>query len=275
MTKRVFLKALLGLALAFGTAARANAEDALSRVKAAGSLKVGTETASAPFDFSDAGQHVGLNVDLFQEVGQEIGVRIDWVSLPREAVLPGLDAGKFDMVAGPATITKARIQRYRFLPPIAEATEALIKRKGDTSILKPADMAGKTVGAGKASSQLAQLKAYAKTLPLRVTVREYVGNDDAYADLARGRLAAVASSLTDITVVAKQRSDTFDVVDPPFGPKSFLGYIVAKDADHAALADAVQAAILKIKADGRLAALQKKWFGAVFDTPDAVREPAL
>ena len=42
-----------------------------------------------------------------------------------------------------------------------------------------------------------------------------------------------------------------------------------------ALADAVQAAMLKIKADGRLAALQKKWFGAAFDTPDAVTDPAL
>jgi len=29
-------------------------------------------------------------------------------------------AGKFDMVAGPATITKARMERYRFTPPIAE-----------------------------------------------------------------------------------------------------------------------------------------------------------
>ncbi len=275
MIKRMVLTSMLGLVLASGTAARATAEDALSRVKAAGSLKVGTETPSAPFDFIDAGQHVGLTVDLFQQVGQEIGVKIDWVALPRDAVLPGLEAGKFDMAAGPATITKARLQRFRFLPPIGDVTDALIKRKGDTSIMKPADVAGKTVGAGKASSQLAQLKIYAKTLPARVTVREYAGNDDAYTDLARGRLAAVANSLTDIALVAKQRTDTFELVDPPFGPKSYLGYIIAKDADHAALADAVQAAMLKIKADGRLAALQKKWFGAAFDTPDAVTEPAL
>ena len=275
MTKRVFLKALLGFALTFGLTAAAHAEDALARVKAAGSLKVGTETAFAPFDFIDAGQHVGLNVDLFQEIGQEMGVKIDWVALPWEGVLPGLEAGKFDMVAGPATITKARMQRYRFLPPIGEATDALMKRKGDTSVMKPADIAGKTVGAGKASSQLAQLQDYAKTMPSKVTVREYVGNNEAYADLAAGRLAAVANSLTNIAFVAKQRSDTFEVVDPPFGPKSYFGYISPKDPDHAALADAVQAAMLKIKADGRLAALQKKWFGAAFDTPDAVTEPAL
>ncbi len=204
-----------------------------------------------------------------------MGVKIEWVALPWEGVLPGLEAGKFDMVAGPATITKARMARYRFLPPIGEATDALMKRKGDTSVTKPGDIAGKTVGAGKASSQLAQLQDYAKTLPAKVTVREYVGNNEAYADLAAGRLAAVANSLTNIAFVAKQRSDTFEVVDPPFGPKSYFGYIIPNDSDHAPLADAVQAAILKIKADGRLAAMQKKWFGAAFDTPDAVKEPAL
>ena len=30
-----------------------------------------------------------------------------------------------------------------------------------------------------------------------------------------------------------------------------------------------------MKGDGRLAALQVKWFGASFDTPDAVTDPAL
>ena len=274
MTKRLFLKAALGIALVWGAAGAARAEDALAKVKSAGVLKVGTETAFAPFDFIDAGQHVGLNVDLFAEVGKEMGVKIEWVALPWEGVLPGLDAGKFDMVAGPATITKARMERYRFLPPIGDATDALLKRKGDATVMKPADIAGKVAGAGKASSQLAQLQDYAKTLPGKVTIREYVGNSEAYADLAAGRLSGVANSLTNIAYVAKTRPDTFEVVEPAFGTKSYFGYIIGKDADHAALAEAVEAAILKIKADGRLAALQKTWFGASFDTPDSVPAPA-
>jgi polar amino acid transport system substrate-binding protein len=273
--RRLTIKAAFCLAFALGAGSLAHAEDALARVKAAGELKVGTETAFAPFDFIDAGAHVGLNVDVFAEIGKEMGVKIDWVALPWEGVLPGLEAGKFDMVAGPATITKARMERYRFLPPIGDATDALLKRKGDTSVMKPEDIAGKTVGAGKASSQLAQLQTYAATLPSKVTVREYVGNSEAYADLAAGRIVAVANSFTNIAFVAKQRPDTFEVVLPPFGPKSYFGYIARKDADYASLTDAVQAAILKIKADGRLATLQKKWFGAAFDTPDAVPEPSL
>ena len=274
MNKRFMLKTLAGAAMALCLSGTAFAEDVLARVKASGTLKVGTETAFAPFDYIDAGAHAGLNVDLFAELGKDLGVKIEWVALPWDGVLPGLEAGKFDMVAGPATITKARMERYRFTPPIAEATVALLKRKGDASVMKPADISGKIVGAGKATAQLAQLKAFGDTLPGKVDAREYVGFNEAYADLAAGRIVAVGNSLPNIAFVASQRPDTFEVVKPAFGAKSYFGFIGRKDADYAGLMDAVQADILKMKADGRLATMQKKWFGDSFDTPDAVTEPS-
>ena len=273
MKKRVFLGLALGAAMAasFGTAALA--EDILAKVKASGTMKVGTETEFAPFDFIDSGAHVGLNVDLFAEIGKELGVKIEWVALPWDGVLPGMEAGKFDMVAGPATITKARMERYSFSPPIAEATVALLKRKGDASVMKPEDIGGKIVGAGKATSQLAQMKAFGDTLPGKVDAREYVGFNEAYADLAAGRIVAVGNSLPNIAFVAKQRADTFEVVLPTFGAKSYFGFIGRKDGDYSGLMDAVQGAMLKIKADGRMATIQKKWFGTTFDTPDSVPTP--
>lgn len=274
MQKRSFLKALAGAALLAATAAgAAQADDILSKVKAAGVLKVGTETAFAPFDFIDAGDHAGLNVDLFSELGKELGVRVEWVELPWDGVLPALEAGKFDMVAGPATITKARMERYRFSPPVAEATVALLKRKGDATITKPEDMAGKTIGVAKATSQFAQAKEFSETFSEKPTFREYVSFNEAYADLAAKRVAAVPNSLPNIAFVAKQRPDAFEVVLPPFGKKVYFGYIGRKDSDYAPLMDAVDAAIRRMKADGRLAKLQEKWFGQSFDTPDAVTDP--
>lgn len=275
MSKRGLFKVVLGAAMAMALSSAAYADDVLAKVKAAGVMKVGTETEFAPFDYIDAGAHVGLNVDLFEEIGKELGVKIEWVALPWDGVLPGLEAGKFDMVAGPATITKARMEHYRFTPPIAEATVALMKRKGDKTIMKPEDIAGKVVGAGKATSQLTQLKAFGDTLPGKVEAKEYVGFNEAYADLAAGRIVAVGNSLPNIAFVAKQRPDTFEVVLPTFGTKSYFGFIGRKDADYAPLMDAVQAAMLKIKADGRMAKIQQKWFGTIFDTPDSVPTPNL
>jgi polar amino acid transport system substrate-binding protein len=273
MNRRNFYVMAIAAGFCLGFGANASADDVLAQVKKSGELKVGTETAFAPFDFVDGADHKGLNVDLFAEIGKELGVKVTWVALPWESVLPGLEAGKFDMVAGPATITKARMERYRFSPPIAEATVALLKRAGDKSVNKPEDIAGKPTGGGKASAQLDQLKAFVATLPAKGEVREYVSNNEAYADLAAGRIVAVGNSLPNIAFVASQRPDTFEVVQPPFGIKSYFGYIGRKDPDHAALMDAIDAAMAKIKADGRLAAIQKKWFGLSFDTPEKIVDP--
>ncbi len=270
----MILKTIMAAAVALAVAGVAHAEDALARVKAAGVLKVGTETAFAPFDFIDAGEHTGMNIDVFDAIGKELGVQIEWVTLPWDGVLPGLESGKFDMVAGPATITKERMQHYRFSPPLAEATIAILKKAGDETIQKPEDIAGKAVGSGKATAQLAQLQEYAKTLPSPVEVKEYPSFNEAYADLAAGRIVAVANSFPNIAFVAQQRPDAFAVVEPPFGVKTYFGFPGRADPDYATLMDAIDGAILKMKADGRLAEYQKKWFGVSFDTPDKVTEAA-
>jgi polar amino acid transport system substrate-binding protein len=265
--------AITAAALTIAMSGAASA-DALDNVKKAGVLKVGTETEFAPFDFIDKGKHVGLNVDLFEEIGKELGVKIEWVTLPWDGVLPGLESGKFDIVAGPATITKKRLERYKFSPPIAEATVAFLKKKGDTSIMKPEDVAGKATGSGKATAQLAQVQEFVKKLPKQGEIKEYVGFNEAYADLAAGRIAAVGNSLPNIAFVA-QTSPVFEVVLPTFGVKTYFGFPENADADHVTLNDAVAAAMAKIKADGRMATIQKKWFGVAFDTPAEVKDPAI
>jgi polar amino acid transport system substrate-binding protein len=93
--------------------------------------------------------------------------------------------------------------------------------------------------------------------------------------LPAGRIVAVANSLPNIAFVASQKPDTFEVVLPTFGTKAYFGFIGTKKPEDAALLDAVQAALVKIKADGRMTTAQEKWFGATFETPNEVPEPAL
>ncbi|WP_322081195.1 transporter substrate-binding domain-containing protein [Burkholderia sp. BCC1972] len=251
----------------------AHAGSLLDQVKQHGELVVGTEMQFAPFDFLENGQQAGFNKDLFAAVGQLVGVKVRFIDLPWESVLPGLDAGKFDMVAGPLTVTKARTERYAFSLPIAEATDALLKRTGDGSLKTSADIAGKVVGAGKGSAQLEQLKSYAATLPKPPTIREYVDNNQAYADLATGRIAAVANSLTNIAYVAKQRPAVFSVVQPAFGAKVYFAYALRKDADSASLANAFNAALVTLNKNGTLATLQRKWLGVATALPTEMPTP--
>lgn len=277
MNKRGMLKrsALLCLAMALAPAgAFAQASDALTRVKDTGVLRVGTETAFAPFDMIDeTGKHVGLNVDVFEEIAKEMGVKLQWVTLPWEGVFPALESGQFELIAGPATITKPRVERYRFLTPIADATMGLLKAKGDTTITKPEDVAGKLAGAGKATAALAQIKAYSETLPKPVETREYVSFNEAYADLAAKRISVVVNSLPNISYVARKQPNVFEVVHPTFGAPAYFAFFGTQKPEDQPLLDAVNEALLKIKRDGRLATIQEKWFGVAFETPDIAPAP--
>ena len=187
--------------------------------------------------------------------------------------MPGLEAKKFDLVIAPVTITKERMKRYSFSVPIADATAALMKRADDKSIMKPEDIAGKTVGGQKGTSQLEQLKAFAAKLPKPVEIKEYVDNNQSYADLAASRIDAAVNSLPNLAYAAAQRADTFAVVLPPFGQPTYFSWVGR--IEDKTLLYAINAAILKVEADGTMAKIQKKWFGQTMDLPKTVPEPTI
>jgi polar amino acid transport system substrate-binding protein len=241
----------------FGVTGSAFADDTLAEIKKRGVLATATEMQFPPFDISDNGTYKGLNRDLVDAVGKEMGLKVTYLDLPWTSVLPGLEAKKFDLCIAPVTITKA----------------ALMKRADDKTIMKPEDIAGRTVGGQKGTSQVAQLKEFAAKLPKPVEVKEYVDNNQSYADLAAGRIDASVNSLPNLAYAAQQRSDAFAMVMPPFGQPTYFSWVGR--LDDQTLIDAINAAILKVEADGTMAQIQKTWFGQTMDLPKTVPEPSI
>jgi polar amino acid transport system substrate-binding protein len=277
LTRRAALRSgLAAVAASSGLLAAtrgAFADSTLDVIKKRGELITATEMQFPPFDISDNGVYKGVNRDLIDAVAKEMGVKVSYLDLPWTSVLPGLEAKKFDLVIAPVTITKERMKRYSFSVPIADATAALMKRADDKSIMKPEDIAGKTVGGQKGTSQLEQLKAFAAKLPKPVEIKEYVDNNQSYADLAASRIDAAVNSLPNLAYAAAQRSDTFAVVLPPFGQPTYFSWVGR--IEDKTLLYAINAAILKVEADGTMAKIQKKWFGQTMDLPKTVPEPTI
>jgi len=257
----------------FGFTRAALADDTLAEVKKRGVLSTATEMQFPPFDISDNGTYKGVDRELIDAVAKEMGVKASYLDLPWTSVLPGLEAKKFDLCIAPVTITKERMKHYAFTVPIADATAALMKRANDKSIMKPEDIAGKAVGGQKGTSQLAQLKAFAAKLPKPVEIKEYVDNNQASADLAAGRVDATVNSLPNLAYAAKQRSDTFAVVLPPFGEPTYFSWVGR--LEDKSLIDAINAAIVKLDEDGTMASIQKEWFGQAVALPKTVPEPTI
>ena len=274
LTRRAALKTGLATLAALGAGTRfALADDTLAEIKKKGELVVATEMQFPPFDISDNGTYKGIDRELIDAVAKEMGVKVSYLDLPWTSILPGLDAKKFDLCIAPVTITKERMKRYAFTVPIAEATAALMKRADDKSITKSEDINGKTVGGQKGTAQLAQVKEFAAKKGLKVEVKEYVDNNQSYADLAAGRIDAAVNSLPNLAYAASQRADTFAVVLPPFGSPTYFSWVGR--LDDKALMDAINAALIKVEADGTMAKIQKEWFGQAMSLPQTVPEPTI
>ncbi|SEP46336.1 polar amino acid transport system substrate-binding protein [Methylobacterium sp. ap11] len=279
MPTRPFAACALAVLLLASSGARTRAEDLLSRIEAKKVLTVGTEARFPPFEFVQDGKIVGYSADIMAEIMKALpGVALDRLDLPFQGILPGLAAKRFDYVVTSVTVTRERYDAYRLSLPIADATMAVLKRKGDATLAKPEDIAGKVVGSQTGSAQYAALERLAGTLaaekkPVR-GLKSYVDFGDAYADLAAGRIQAVVNSLPNLLEAVRQRPDVFEVVLPTFGPKTYFAWAGRKDADSERFEALVDAELAKLNRSGKLAELQRKWFGAAMDLPaDALPVP--
>jgi polar amino acid transport system substrate-binding protein len=259
---------IAALAILIAASSGARGQGLLDEAKARGELVLGTEMQYAPFEFLDNNKPKGYSIDLFNLVAADLRVKTRYLDLPFASVIPGLEARKFDLVEATTTITKARLDRYYFTLPIAVATVALVKRKGDPSIQKPADIAGKVVGGTKGSAQTKLLQDYAQSLPGGVKeIKEYIGSPNAYADLEAGRIAAVAGSLPNLAYLVKTRTDSFELVLPAFGPEAYFGWMARKDDGSRQLVDAINVSLVKLSKEGKLKELQLRWFGVEMSLP--------
>jgi polar amino acid transport system substrate-binding protein len=256
------------------------AADVLADIKAEGAFTVGTEARFPPFEFVENGEIVGYSQDVIELIMAHPdmeGVTLERLDLPWQGILPGLEAGRFDYVVTSVTATPERYEAYHLSVPIADATMSVLKRADDDSIVTPQDVAGKNVGSQTGSAQLQALQALATELEEAGTpvagIRDYVDFNEAYADLAAGRIDAVVNSLPNLLEAAAQRPDVFAVVDDTFGPPTYFAWAARKDEDSAALAAFMDERLAELIENGEMARLQEEWFGRDMGLPTELPAP--
>jgi polar amino acid transport system substrate-binding protein len=250
----------------------AMAGDALEDIKQQGVLTVATEARFAPFEYVENGKIVGYSADIMAHIMKALpGVKLNRLDLPFQGILAGLEAKKYSYVVTSLTATKERYDRYALSVPIADATYAIVKRTGDTSIKTPMDLGGKIVGVQAGSSTLKGVEALAKKLaadgnPVK-GIKTYIDNDEAYADLVAGRVQAVANNLPNLLALQGKRPETFEVVAETFGPKRYFVWAGRRDQYSESINAFFDDQLRKLNKAGILNELQKKWIGGAVELP--------
>ena len=276
--KMLLLTGMLA-AVATSFVAQTASADLLSDIKAKKEIVIGTEAAFPPFEFVKDGKIVGYDEDVMHDIMAGLpGVKVDQMNVPWESILPGLAAKKFDIVVTAVIETQERVEKFHFTQPLADATVGLLVRAGDMSIKTPEDISGKAVGSEAGSGMMKVLKIYNDELkkegkPGAKEIKGYVSIQDAFADLAAGRISAVAQSISSLGPLVKARPDTFKMLPAVIGPKSYFGFVGRKGPNSDSLVNFFNDRITELKKSGKLKELQMKWFGFTMDLPDVVTVP--
>lgn len=247
----------------------------LAEMKSKGFLSVATEDDYAPFNYIVDGKPEGFHKELLEDLKayaktQNIDVKQD--ILPWTGLLASVSSGQYDVAFTGALVTDERLRVFNFAPPFASAQHFYVKRADDKRLSDIASLCGKTVGVQAGSALLARLPELKKMMKDKGCemgkVVEYPSYPEIYADLANGRLDYAVNALISVNDLVKTRGDTFAKGIAVSGA-GFAAWPVPKNSPE--LLTFLSGFMDQIRANGRLATLQTKWFGEAF--PDMPKEP--
>ena len=221
-------------------------------------LVVGFDQEFPPMGFvADDGSYVGFDLDLAKEAAKRMGREfvaqpIAWDSKDQE-----LATGNIDCIWNGFTIS-GREDGYTWTKAYMSNDQVVVV-KNDSGITTLADLAGKKVAVQKDSSGLAALndnQALTGTFGELIELDTYL---NAMMELEMGSIDAIVMD----EIVARYEIQTsgkpFVVLDEAVASEEYgVGFLKG----NTALRDEVQKVMDEMAADGTMAQISNKWFGA-------------
>lgn len=255
-----------------GTAGK-EGNDLLAVVKDRGTLVASTDPAYPPQSSrTPTGEYEGFDIDVINEIAKRLGVDVEFVTPPFNAIVSGSWSGRWDISVGSVTITPERQKVLHFTPPYYYTPASIAVHSENTDIQDTeTDLDGKRIGVCVECSYDFYLQ---KSLNIpgekpeyvidNADIKTYETDSTAIQELAVGdgvRLDAVMSALPTLEEAVGNDVPIKVVGDPLFFEP--LGVAIDKSSpeDPKAFLQEVTKIINDMHADGTLTEFSKKWYG--------------
>jgi L-cystine transport system substrate-binding protein len=228
----------------------------LADVKKDGVITVGTEGTYRPFTFHDqgAGDLTGYDVEVMRAVGKKLGVDVKFEETQWDAIFAGLDAGRFDAIANQVSITPERKAKYEFSTPYTVSPGVVVVNKDDNTISSISDLKGKTTAQSLTSNWYDLAKQNG------ANIQNVEGWAQAVTLLKQGRVDATVNDRLTFLDYRTTEGDSSLKVAAQTSDVARNAITFRKGSDS--LVKAVDKALADLQADGTLAKISEKYFGA-------------
>jgi len=231
-------------------------------VKSDGKIVIGTDSSYPPNEFldTDGKTVIGWDVDLFNAIAAKLGLKTEWQSAVFDAIIPGIESGKYEMGVSSFFITDDRKKQADMVSYYNVGTQWLTK-KGNPNGIQPDAACGKKVAVQTNTAQdtddLAkrQEKCKSEGKPA-ITVDRYQRQDQATASVVSGKDDATLADSPVMAYAVKQTNGQLELLGDAYDTY-FYGSVIKQGQDEfaQAVADAVKALI----ADGTYKTILEKW----------------
>ena len=154
-------------------------------------IRIATEGAYAPFNMkNEQGELIGFDVDIAKALCAEMKADCTIVEQDWDGMIPALKGKKFDAIIASMSSTEDRLKAIDFTDPYYTNALAFVAAKGSDFKTDKESLKGKTLGAQRATIAGQYLE---DSLGDVVTVKLYDTQDNAYLDMAAGRLDGLVS----------------------------------------------------------------------------------
>ena len=251
----------------------AAAGDMLASICESGTLRVATDPQYPPASSLDetTGEWEGFDVATAEELAARLGVEVEWATPGWDVITAGRWNDRWDVSVGSMTITPERAEVLDFTEPYYYTPAQLAVHADNTDITAPADLTGKNVGVGIATTYESYLEGTLEIpdypIDFQVTGAEivtYKTDRLAIDDLALGdceRLCAAFSAVPILQGAIDAGKEIKLMGEPIYNEPLAVAVDKSAPLDDASLVAALDELIAEMHEDGTLSDSSVEWFG--------------
>ncbi|HCT74626.1 ABC transporter substrate-binding protein [Psychrobacter aquimaris] len=251
-----------------------NSPDAAETAATGEVLRIGTEGAYAPFNYTNAdGTLGGFDVDIANAICADMQVTCEITAQDWDGIIPGLKAGKYDAIVAAMSVTPEREQQVSFTEPYFSNTLVFLAKKDSSFDPSNSD----DINAHSIAAQRSTISSqWLENAYPNADMKLYDTLSNAFLDLGSNRVDAMVSD----------KLPALEWLGSTSGSQYALKGQEIDINDNFAIAvrpgDALQAKINKslvnIKADGTYDKINQKYFAIPASsstvTTDSTEKPA-
>jgi polar amino acid transport system substrate-binding protein len=256
------LRACLGVLGSLALVGAAAAQTCAPKVAASDLVKPGTLVMSTnptlpPMQYVDSsGVLKGMRIILGDEIAKRLCLTPEYIKIEFSAMVPGLQAGRWDVINTGIFWTEERAKLMQMIQYESQALSISVTKGNPLKIIKPEDLAGRTVGVeigGFEESKLKELNASLQAKGLKaINVRTFDNFATAYQTLRAGQTEASVS--IDPTAAEYAKRGEFDRAISGLFPTP-----IALAVKNPGLANAIVTVFNDMQKDGTYAKLMAEY----------------